>query len=561
MSSRAVPIGATSRLLVILLAAGAAAASAAEPSLDVHLDPRKFGIEDVARLVVRVNEPPSGTPAPDLGRLENLEVISGPSVGTEFSWVNGRATRATSFTYVLQGLEVGPASVGPLVVAVGEVELRSEVVRAEVVPGSVAPPRSAGRRSPFSLDPFSDPFARRQPAGSAARVVLRQLLSAREVVLGQPVLVTIVLDTTAGGVDGFEWLAAPSYPGWWAQRVEPPERITSEVVEADGGRFNRFVVAQHVLVPLKTGGLPVPEVRARIGYRARSVFASQQVVERGTREATVEVAPRPRAPEGFSGAVGDLHYTASLEPVTIAFGESAVLSIELKGNGNLPLVEAPVLWPGCPDCESYPPEEESRVKVDGTGIHGSRTWRMTLVPRSWGELDLEPVMLAIFDPAAGVYRKQTLGPLHLSVSPPPPTPTPPVLEEAPASSQGTADRETGPDAPRERGVPQWAWIVGALLAGVLGGGVVTLLVARRRRVSLPPRRQGESPAERARELQVALERWWFDARSRAKGRVLEEEMQQLRKELEAVRFAPGRADHTQTVAELEEQVRVLMRRA
>ena len=560
MSSRAVPIG-TGYLLVILLAAGAATVSAAEPSLEVHLDPRKFGIEDAARLVVRVNDPPPGTPAPDLGRLENLEVISGPSVGKEFSWVNGRATRATSFTYVLQGLEVGPASVGPLVVAVGEVELRSEIVHAEVVPGSVALPRSVGRRSPFSLDPFVDPYGRRQPAGGATRVALRQLVSAREVVLGQPILVTVVLDTTAGGVDGFEWLEAPSYPGWWAQRVEPPERITSEVAEVDGIRFNRFVVAQHALVPLKTGGLAVPEVRARIAYRARSVFASQQVVDRGTPEVTVEVTPRPRAPGGFAGAVGDLRYTASLEPISIAFGESAVLSIELKGNGNLPLVEIPALWPGCSDCESYPPEEESRVRVDGTGIHGSRTWRTTLVPRSWGELDLEPVMLAIFDPAAGIYRKQTLGPMQLSVSPPPPTPTPPVPEEAPASSRGTVDREAGPDAPRKRGVPQWAWIVGALLAGVLGGGVVTLLVARRRRVSLPPRRQGESPAERARELQVVLERWWFDARGRAKGRVLEDEMQQLRRELEAVRFAPGRADHTQTVAELEERVRVLMHRA
>jgi hypothetical protein len=110
-------------------------------------------------------------------------------------------------------------------------------------------------------------------------------------------------------------------------------------------------------------------------------------------------------------------------------------------------------------------------------------------------------------------------------------------------------------------VPEWAWIVGALLAGLLGGGLVTLFFARRRLSKLPPRRPGESPAERARELQTALERWWLDARSKTKGKALEEEMNRLRRDLEAVRFAPGRADHTQTVAELEERVRALIRRA
>jgi hypothetical protein len=38
-------------------------------------------------------------------------------------------------------------------------------------------------------------------------------------------------------------------------------------------------------------------------------------------------------------------------------------------------------------------------------------------------------------------------------------------------------------------------------------------------------------------------------------------MEQLRRELEAIRFAPGRADHTETVLDIEERLRKLMRRA
>ena len=542
-----------------LVTAAAAVAAAAEPSLDVHFDPRVFGIEDAARLVVRIGEP-SGTPIIDLGDLHNLEVASGPSTSTEFSWVNGAATRAVSYTYVLQAIEVGPAAVGPVTVKVGDAELSSEAVSVEVVPGSVVPQRPARRRSAFPTDPFDDIFGRRQPTRSA-KIALRQLVNDRRIVSGQPVVATVMLDTTAGGVDGFEWVTPPAYPGWWAQRVEPPERITGEVVEVDGVRFNRFVVARHVLVPLATGPLSVPEVEARIGFRSGSLFTPQQVVDRRTEEITVEVEPRPRAPEGFSGAVGDLRYTASLEPDTIDFGESAVLTIELRGSGNLPLVEAPALWPSCADCEAYPPEEESDVGVNETGVHGTRTWRTTLVPRAWGGIDLDPVMLAVFDPVAGTYRKQTLGPLHLDVNAPPPTPAPSrVVEDAvrPVSPEG---ERSAPAGATGRTPPPWVWILGALAAGLLLGGIVPLVVARRRRAVLPPQRPGESPAERSRELQIALERWWLDARVRARGRALEGELQQLRRDLEEVRFAPGRADHTETVADIEERVRGLMRRA
>ena len=548
-------------LMLLLAAVALRAAGAAEPTLDVRFEPERFGVEDVARLVIRVHEPPSELGEPELGELTNLRVVAGPSRGSEFSFVNGVTSSAVSFSYVVRAEAEGPASVGPVSVTAGDRKLAAGPVTVEVAPGSVAPPRRGGRVSPFPVDPFGDLYGRRQPA-QEAKVALRHVVTPSSAVVGQPVTATVFLDTTAA-VDEFAWVAAPSYPGWWTQRVEPPEQVTPQPVEVDGVRFNRFMVSRHALIPLRAGELVIPEVEARVGARGRGFLDPGQVVERSTAQLRVAVSERPPAPAGYGGAVGNLRYTATVEPAEIAFGESAVVTVQIAGTGNLPLVETPSRWPTCDACDAYPPENVDRVAVDDDGIHGSRAWRVTLVPRQSGRLQLGPVEMAVFDAAAGRYVRQTLGPLELVVAPPPPTPVPAGQPPAVGAQPPAAAPEPGAAVPAGARTPAW-WLpaAGALGLGILLGGAAVWWIGRaRRRSAIPPRVSGESPAERARSLQVALERWWIDVRSRKAGDGLEAEMEALRRELEAVRFAPGRADHSETIVGLEERLRRLLRRA
>lgn len=546
-----------SALLITSLAAGVAVA--AEPTLDVRLEPERFGVDDVARLVVKVLEPPSEVGEPDLGELSNLRVVAGPSRGSEFSFVNGVTSSAVSFSYVIRAEAVGPASIGPISVAAGAARLVAGPLTLEIAPGSLAPPRRGGRVSPFPVDPFGDLYGRRLPAPEA-RVELRHLVAPVASVVGQPVTATVVLDTTAA-VDEFGWLAAPSYPGWWTQRVDPPEQVTPEPVEVGGVRYNRFTVSRHILIPLRAGELVIPEVRARVGARGRGFLDPGQMAECAADELRITVNERPPAPAGFGGAVGELRYSASVEPETISLGESAVVTVRLEGSGNLPLVETPAEWPTCEGCELFPPENVDRVTVDAQGIRGSRAWRVTVVPRQTGRLQLGPVELAIFNPAGGRYRRDVLGPIALTVTPPPPTATP-VTEPAPGAVQPVESQRPAGGAPADAPPTPWWLPAGAALGlGILiGGAVVWHLGRARRQAAIPPRRRGESPAERARALQVALERWWIGARDERRSQEHEAEVEALRRELEAVRFAPGRADHSETIVGLEERLRALMRR-
>jgi len=552
------------RLLAPFLAVWllAAVAGAGEPSLEVLLVPQRLGVEDVAQLVVTVTEAEMTGRAPVLGPMVNFRVVSGPSTEQRFSWVNGVAARSVRFTWVLQPRDVGPATVGAVRVRVESGELMSEPITTTVEAGSLASARR-GRRSP--LDPFvrHDPFQEllgRRPTPEL-RLALRLLVAKSELVRGEALPITVVLDTTSS-VERFEWVEPPSFPGWWTQQVEPSGEPKPELVEAEGVRFYRFPVARYVLIPLKSGRLQLPPLAARVAIRGSSIFSAPRWVERSTKAAEIAVAERPPAPDGFAGAVGALRYRAWVEPETIPFGESAVVTIRLSGSGNLPLVSEPPTWPSCDGCDSYPPEEESRVAVDESGISGERTWRMTVVPRRWGELSLAPVELAVFDPTARIYRRASLGPLNLSVVAPTPTPAP-----TPAVVAGQGPPEAIPDgAPSATatgggsGAP-WLLLTVALVVGLVGGGTMVWLLARPGDERLPPVQLGQSPAHRARELQAALEAWWQKRRPREGDTGLRAEMEKLRRELEEIRFAPGRADHSQTIADLEGRLKVLLRRA
>lgn len=549
----------------VLVAAAAASGGAAEPSLEVGLDPQRLGVEDLTRLTVRVFDPDNQRPSADLGELVNLEVVQGPSTETQFSWVNGRATSAIGLSWVLRPLAPGGAAVGPLSVRVGDAVLTAPAVTAEVVPGTLQRQRPRAR-GPFGVsDPFAELFGGSRRPSRPIKVGLRHLVERSRLFEGQTVVVSVVLDTTGGSVDGFEWIQPPEYPGWWVQRVEMPDRVEATQVEAEGEVYNRFEIGRFVLIPLKTGSLTIPAASARIGFRGRSVFTPQSVIERSTGDVVVEVKERPATPAGFTGAVGDLRYSVSLEPSAIEFGASTVVTITLEGQGNLPLVQAPFEWPTCADCEAYPPEEESSIVVDGDGVRGSRSWSTTLLPRSWGELTLEAVELAVFDPVAGGYRYRTLGPLQLQVAPPPPTPAPtlpPGVEPAIAGKASPQqDREPGPMAGTngERGMSTWVLVAVALLAGLAVGGGLAWLIIRRRASLIPPRKRGQSPSERARVLQAALEQWWQGLPDSAREGEAKDEMTAIRRQLEGVRFAPGRADHTDTVHDIEKRLRRLMK--
>jgi len=522
----------------------------AQPSLEVVLRPEQVGIGETMQLVVTLwgAEPAQH---PGLVGLENLEVVAGPMTSRNFSWVNGKASTSYQFTYYLRGRAVGPATVGAVVVSLGQQELRSEPLGAKIL--GQAQRRNLPSQSRL-INVTQGARDRRTRDGPDGQLMLRLYVENREPYLGEPVLVSLVLDSNVARVASFELDTPPSFPGWWVHRIDEAEPAAPGVAEVDGVRFVRHMLARYVVIALRSGELVLPGVRATVVAQGHSPFAPSRRVVLTTQAVAVRVKERPYAPEGFYEAVGSLSYHATLTPEVIAYGESAVLSIELSGSGNLPLVQAPELWPMCESCEVFPPEEESHITLDEHGISGSRVWRITVVPGTWGDIRLSPTNLAFFDPQVGTYRRQSVGALTLTVAPPQATAPSAGAEETASNSAPHSNQSLDVHEARAG----WVVIMVLLTAGAGVGGLVTWLFTRGVQRMMPRFRPGQSPAEMARLLQASLEQWWTSLSDPPAA--LAEQKQELQKQLEAVRFAPGRADHTETITFLVGRARRLMKR-
>jgi len=75
---------------------------AQETRVTASVDSDSVGVQDQFEFSITVSGKDSGdAEAPRMQSLRNFRVVSGPSVSTQFQWVNGRTSSSKSFTYIL----------------------------------------------------------------------------------------------------------------------------------------------------------------------------------------------------------------------------------------------------------------------------------------------------------------------------------------------------------------------------------------------------------------------------------------------------------------------------
>lgn len=269
----------------------------------------------------------------------------------------------------------------------------------------------------------------------------------------------------------------PGFAGFWnSQRTEQ-----DEYEETVGNNEYRVVEVRTVLFASVVGAGEIEPATLEVSTGTSGtpgVLVSPAVA--------VEVQPLPvPEPAGFTGAVGSLDISASVDPDTGALNEPVLLTVRIAGEGNIEALPDPE-WPefdGWRVIES-PVSVESQVVVGQ--ISGSRTYEITLMPQQAGTLNIPQIRYPHFDPVLQRYVERDTPPLSVSIARlggEPAVPSLPGAADAEEETQALRPIKVVPNSLRRAGTElaestvYWAaWAVPAL-------AVIGAFAWRRRQVS------------------------------------------------------------------------------
>lgn len=561
-------------------------------SFRADVDATRIGLDDQVRLTITIEgrsidlRGEISTP-----KLENLAIVAGPSTSTQISLVNGSMSQARSYLFILQPTHVGTARIGASHATIGDRERATDPITLEVVPGSVMqrqPPQD-----PFSAfrgqDPFDTLFGARRAPRREAKLFIEANADRTALFVGEPLLLTYDLYTQTA-VSGIELAQAPNLQGFWVEELERERNPRGEPVQREGEGFQRFVVLRRLLFPTKAGTLEIPAAGFKVAVPQGGFFGpmpgGDAVIARTTRPMTVVVKALPADP-GFSGAVGQLKATASIDRSSLAVGEAATVRFRVDGTGNLKWIDkAPELTVA--GARVYPPQPKPDFKVTPHGIVGSITFEYVVVPETAGAHEVPQLPFVFFDPQSGRLQRTATSALPFLVTPTDRKPTGIVAR----SESGNAGRGLGPSGQARLrlrsdleavgyrlpgvGPASVAWLLGLVILG--HGALLAWPMLRLHRGTPSPgraasarhalaeiaraRKSGTTKEAAAMAIERALSDLFgeLDERPSDSDGEREHELKAILRDVRFLRFAPQLGDYSEKVSEVAARASAAVRR-
>jgi len=351
--------------------------------------------------------------APD---FSGFEVLYGPSTSTSSSYqiINGRTTQSCSIAYVYTVLasRAGTFKINSATIQANGKTLKSKPFTIKVLPagqGGQSSSRSSGGTS-----------GRQQnvPVTTSSNITSDQLFmnataSRTKVNEQEAILLTYKLYTQVNvtSIDG----KFPTLDGFQVQDVSPSNNRQEDIEEYNGRNYHTVIWTQYVLFPQKSGDLVIPSItyEALIQQQKRNMTIDDFFNGRSgiievkkkisTPKITIHVSPLPSKPSNFSGAVGKFSISSSCSPLEIVANDAVTLRLNVKGTGNMKLINAPKA--DLPkDFEVYDPKVNDKFNITKSGFSGTKEFEYLFVPRHAGQYKIPSIDFVYFDTESRTYK-------------------------------------------------------------------------------------------------------------------------------------------------------------
>ena len=419
----------------------------------VEVSSRSITMEDTLELKIRLRGELDQYEEPN---LKDWHVIqSGSSSQTQI--INGRINRERIFTKVLEPRRAGQLLIGGANAFRNGQKVSSAKpipiqVKAQANQPAVSPQAASELKSMIGQDMFVVPS-----------------VSDPSPFEGEPFVMSFYLYFKRGSNLSSERVQMPSLDGVLSEDLLNGEN--PKVTQRLGPyRYERVTLRQELLIPLRSGTISVAPLRMTLRGGG---FLNQTRRKVASLPFDITVREIPTSPDHSGGApnLGNFKMEGAFDKSNATVGERRILTLTIRGNGNLSTMQAPLLKDS-PQFLFEPLEGEDRSKIlrDKTGMHGEVSFLYMVTPRKAGKLTLPPISLNGFDPQREQHYTIASSTLTLNVS----RGTSGALGEIPGESLGLkplAHRLDVPTKEEHTLPPLWAFALtlGLPLIFFLGG--------------------------------------------------------------------------------------------
>jgi hypothetical protein len=338
-----------------------------------------------------------------------------------FQWINGQTSSLVAYNFILTPVNVGNFSIPAISLEHEgksystdpiEVSVRQADPSAQAAVGSQPPP--AGARE------VEVPTEGLKPVFVTAKV------DHSKVVVGEPILLTVqFLRRPQARITGQPRYSEPDLTGFL---VEPLKQLEYTTV-IQGAQYNVNEI-RYALFPTSDGefaigsaAIDVPVQQAVDAFDPNSFFQQffgrQQVMKLTTRAIPIQVRALPKnKPADFSGAVGRFKISSVLESSKTEpeVGKPLNLLVTVQGVGNIKALKEPTL-PEMSSFRRYDTITTSKINNDGKFIHGSKEFKILMIPQVSGQVVIPAVSYTFFNPDLNQFQTETSKDISLQVKP------------------------------------------------------------------------------------------------------------------------------------------------
>ncbi len=393
--------------LAVWLCLGAASAAASDLSVSATLNNQRAALGNQLMLSVAISGSSSAAPrAPLIADVEVYE--SGKS--QNMSIINGSISSQVVYTYVLQPRKAGRFIVPPI----------------EVPGAAPTAPIEFVVETESERTPSSPPQTTRDSALASDAFVTATLTKLRPFV-NEQVTLTVRFFTAVSLLDAPRY-AAPTLTGLLSEDLGAQGQGTTVI----GGRSYNFSELKSALFPVSVGRATIGPavVTVRIPRRGSQItgddffdrFFNMNMSAPESRRLqsdplSIQADPLPDgAPEDFSGIVGVLTIAATADRTRLKAGEALNMTVTVTGIGNIKSLPEPKR-PRLPSVRFFDSESSIKIERFGDKVGGSKIFKMVLVPRVSGPLEIPPLTISYFDSAKRAYARAQSLPIRINVLP------------------------------------------------------------------------------------------------------------------------------------------------